>query len=166
MLQWFISHAGTLVKRCWFSSLVIFEAFVKVSFVFDSIILKVFLFWSTLLMGQRYKIVQPRNHESIELFNTVIILNAFHLSQCSCAVSLKILFFFSKWTWPQTYIFLCSECMFTLLYAGMCVFVCVSISLYVCVLLCGHSYRSELLLIIDRRSTAHVLAESVAKQEL
>jgi len=40
------------------------------------------------------------------------------------------------------------------------------VSLNVCVLLCKHSYRSELPLIIDWRSLAHVLAESVAKQEL
>lgn len=43
---------------------------------------------------------------------------------------------------------------------GICV--CVPISLNVC----GHSCRSELPLIIDRRSVAHVLVESVAKQEL
>lgn len=48
-----------------------------------------------------------------------------------------------------------------------CLLYCISVSVYlVCVTLCGHSCRSELLLIIDRKSAAHVLAESVAKQEL
>lgn len=56
--------------------------------------------------------------------------------------------------------------MYNLLRVGMCVFVCAPICVNVCVLLCGHSCRSELPLIIDRRSVAHVLAESVAKQEL
>lgn len=39
------------------------------------------------------------------------------------------------------------------------------ISLNACALLCRHRSRSELPLIIDRRSVAHVLAESVAKRE-